>query len=419
MYAQIYERSPMRVFEESLHGGLAAGELGAVVGRAGTGKSALLVHLALDRLLRDQRVLHISLRETAEHVRSFYSAIFDGVAKAARVKGKHKAEAQLQVEQSRQILCYLDKEFGYEDVVRAMSFAEEILHFVPNAVILDGFDPKEASVLEQLAALADEKGFALWTSLVSHRHKAGVVPFASSWSTTVKLEPVDTVVELTAQKVHGEDLGEEMGLQLDPTTMLVTGEDIWDPLSAPPSPRAMDCTLYSGGAGGAETAFGLMAEQYGLSELNFTFDGHKQERTESSKKLSERELAAGDVSLVYVSKRLHRTYSEGTLIRRVLQSLWHQVSRAQQVFVVGAINADGTVTGGTGWSVELARMWHKDLWVYDQVQNGWFHWHKDRWVAGIPVIESPHFCGTGTRQLNEAGQKAISGLFERSFGVPR
>lgn len=419
MYAQILERSPMRVFEESLHGGLAAGELGAVVGRAGTGKSALLVHLALDRLLRDQKVLHISLRETAEHVRSFYDAIFEGVAKAARVQGKGLAESRLRVEQSRQILCYLDRDFGYDDLVRSMAFAAEILHFVPNAVILDGFDPKDSGVLGQLAALADEKGFALWTSLVSHRSQPGVVPFADSWSTTVKLEPVDTLVELTAHKVHGESCLDNMGLQLDPTTMLVTGEDVWDPLSAPPSPRPTDCMLYSGGATGSEASFGELAEEYGVSELNFTFDGHKQSRTNSSKKLNSRELAAGDVSLVYVSKRLHRTYSEGSLIRRVLQSLWHQVSRAQQVFVVGAINEDGTVTGGTGWSVELARMWHKDLWVYDQNQVGWFHWHKDRWVAGIPVIESPHFCGTGTRQLNDAGRKAIAGLFERSFGVPR
>ncbi|MCP4810796.1 MAG: hypothetical protein GY913_11270 [Proteobacteria bacterium] len=419
MYAQIFERSPMRVFEESLHGGLAAGELGAVVGRAGTGKSALLVHLALDRLLRDQKVLHLSLRDNAEHVRSFYGAIFDGVAKAARVKGKAKAEARLAVEQNRQILCYLDSDFGYDDFVRAMATADEVLGFVPSVVLIDGLAPTSEDELGKLKSLAAEKGFALWTSLRSHREQPGVVPFAGAWSTTVMLEPVDTVVELTASRVHGTDLNDKMGLQLDPTTMLVTGEDGWDPMSAPPSPRAIDCTLYSGGATGSEAAFGKLAEQFGLSELNFTFDGHRQERTVGSKLLSDRELAAGDVSLVYVSKRLHRTYSEGSLIRRVLQSLWHQVSRAQQVFVVGSINSDGTVTGGTGWSVELARMWHKDLWVYDQVQTSWFHWHKDRWVAGVPVIESPHFCGTGTRQLNENGQRAIAGLFERSFGTPR
>ena len=122
------------------------------------------------------------------------------------------------------------------------------------------------------------------------------------------------------------------------------------------------------------------------------------------------------MSLVYVSKRLNRTYSEGTMIRRVLQSLWHQVSRAQQVFVVGTILDDGTVTGGTGWSVELARMWHKDLWVYDQEKESWFHWTGERWVAGVAVIESPHFCGTGTRYLTEAGARAVNALYERSFG---
>lgn len=414
MHAQIFERSPMRVFEESLHGGLTAGQLGAVIGRAGTGKSALMVHVALDRLLRDQKVLHISLRDNAEHVRDFYDAIFDGVTKVAKVKGKPRTEARLRVEQNRQVLCYLDAPFGYDAFVRAIDTAEQVLGFVPEVVLLDGFEPQDADALGQVQSLAASKAFAVWAALRCEGPDA--LPFADAWNTTVLLEPVDAVVELTACKLNGDACNERMGLQLDPRTMLISGEDTWDALSAPPSPRAADCTLYSGGATGTEACFGRMAERFEITEMNFTFEGHRQERTVGSTPLTDRDLAAGDVSLVYVSKRLHRTYSEGSLIRRVLQSLWHQVSRAQQVFVVGSINADGTVTGGTGWSVELARMWHKDLWVYDQVQTSWFHWHKDRWVAGVPVIESPHFCGTGTRQLNEHGERAVHALFDRSFG---
>jgi hypothetical protein len=418
MYAQMYERSPMRVFEASTHGGLAPGELGAVVGRAGTGKSALLVHLALDRLLRDQKVLHISLRDSAEHVRRFYLEIFEGVARAARVTGSDRADAQLQVEQLRQILCYLNRDFGPADLQKALTFAEEVMHFAPTVVVLDGIAPQSEDELAAYADIAATGQFALWAGLRSHRDGEGT-PFADKWSTTIVLEPSDAAIELKAQRVHGKDVDDLIGLQLDPVTLLVTGEDSWDPLSAPPSPRAEDCTLYSGGAPGSESSFGQNAEKWGLTELNFTFDGHKQARTVNSKMLSGRELSAGDVSLVYVSKRLHRTYSEGSMIRKVLQSLWHQVSRAQQVFVIGQINEDGTVTGGTGWSVELARMWHKNLWVFDQAQNGWFHWSGERWVAGVPVIESPHFCGTGTRQLNDHGRNAVAALFERSFGIPR
>jgi hypothetical protein len=180
--------------------------------------------------------------------------------------------------------------------------------------------------------------------------------------------------------------------------------------------RPGDCMLYSGGAHGAEAAFGEAAERWGIRECNFTFDGHVQSRTRGAHPLTEQELAAGEVSLAYVSRRLRRGYGEGTMIRRVLQSLWHQVSSAQLVFVIGAIQEDGTVTGGTGWSVELARMWNKRLWVFDQEKDGWYRWNVDDWVAGTPVIDAPTFCGTGTRYLSANGRAAILALHERSFG---
>ena len=142
-----------------------------------------------------------------------------------------------------------------------------------------------------------------------------------------------------------------------------------------------------------------------------------QARKRGAHPLTARELAEGDVSLAYVSRRLRRSYSESASIRRVLQSLWHQVRGAQVVFVVGTIQEDGTVTGGTGWSVELARMWNKRLWVFDQEKDAWFRWTGEEWFAAEPLIDAAAFCGTGSRQLNDAGRAAIDALFERSFGA--
>ncbi|TNE86605.1 MAG: hypothetical protein EP330_21190 [Deltaproteobacteria bacterium] len=198
--------------------------------------------------------------------------------------------------------------------------------------------------------------------------------------------------------------------------MLVLGEEGTPEARPAHTPRPTECTLYSGGANGAEAAFGEACEAWGVHEVNFTFEGHKQVRSRGRYELSPRELAAGDVSLVYVSRRLNRTYSEGSLIRRVLQTLWHMVSRSQQVFVIGQIQEDGTVVGGTGWSVELARMWNKSLWVYDQDQTGWYRWDGESWVPGTPLITSIHFTGTGTRYLTDEGRAAIRDLFARSFG---
>ena len=141
-----------------------------------------------------------------------------------------------------------------------------------------------------------------------------------------------------------------------------------------------------------------------ISEVNFTFEGHKQSRSRGSRILSE-ELAAGDVSLVYVAHRLHRHWDRTSTLRKVLQTQWHVVSHASQVFVVGVIQPDGTVHGGTGWSVELARRWNKQAWVFDQTHEAWYRWTGREWSKGVPVIETPTFAGTGTRFLNEAGKR--------------
>ncbi|WP_025321829.1 hypothetical protein [Deferrisoma camini] len=176
-----------------------------------------------------------------------------------------------------------------------------------------------------------------------------------------------------------------------------------------------DVTLYSGGARGAEAAFGETAAKHGVAEVNFTFEGHHIQRTESTRSLSANELAKGDVSMVEVAKRLGRDYSTRPWMRQILQSIWHQVNNGYQVFVVGTIQNDGTVKGGTGWAAELAKMWNRPLHVFDQERGHWFTWRNDTWIEDEPVIAHKTVCGTGTRNLNDAGRKAIEDLFARSF----
>ena len=93
--------------------------------------------------------------------------------------------------------------------------------------------------------------------------------------------------------------------------------------------------------------------------------------------------------------------------------MWHQVSTAGEVFVVGEILEDDTVKGGTGWAAELARHFHKRLHVYDQTKDEWFRWTGDSWEqVEAPKIQSTRFTGSGTRELSESGQKAVRALRE-------
>ena len=185
--------------------------------------------------------------------------------------------------------------------------------------------------------------------------------------------------------------------------------------------KASDCVLYSGGLQGAEAAFGAAAEHRGIAEVNFTFEGRQSARTRGLRTLTLEELTCGDVSLQYVSKLLHRHYPNTNYIKRVLQTIWHQVNDAQEIYVVGVILKDDTVKGGTGWGAEFAKLCNKPLFVFDQEKAGWFQWDGDastwapRTGADEPVIRHAHLTGTGTRVLQASGRQAIAALFARSF----
>jgi len=178
-----------------------------------------------------------------------------------------------------------------------------------------------------------------------------------------------------------------------------------------------DAILFSGGAPGAEAEFGACAERHGIEEVNFTFDGHKIDRGRGVRVLNHEELQAGDVSLAYVSKLMHRRYTDSPTLRKVLQTLWYQVNHGQEIYVIGTVLEDSTVRGGTGWGAEFAKLCNKPLFVFDQERDGWFKWTGDVWEAlgDTPVITHPHFTGTGTRTLLPNGKNAIDELFARSF----
>jgi hypothetical protein len=175
-------------------------------------------------------------------------------------------------------------------------------------------------------------------------------------------------------------------------------------------------TLYSGGHRGAEAEFGSLAERWGIQEVTFSFEGHKTERTRGVTMLTPEELDRGDVSMEIVSTRMGRKYSKAEKIRKVIQSIFHMVNKGYHIIAIGWIQADGTVKGGTGWAVELGKLFNRPVSVYDQDKNAWFAWKDNAWVAETPVITDKTFVGTGTVNLTDEGRKAIHDLFENSFG---
>ncbi len=181
--------------------------------------------------------------------------------------------------------------------------------------------------------------------------------------------------------------------------------------------NASACTLFHGGLKGAETVFGENAEKLGINEVIFTFEGHRLNRDKNPTMLSEEELQRGDISMEIASRMMNRTYYETEKIRRVLQAIFHMVNKGHQVFVIGIILPDNSVKGGTGWAVELAKLFNRPLHVFDQNQNKWFSWNNGTWEEDSPKIAYDTFVGSGTRYLSDEGKVAIEQLFADSFPI--
>jgi archaellum biogenesis ATPase FlaH len=433
---ELSERSPLRHFDQSMHGGLGRGQLGIVASRRGVGKTPFLVHVALDALLRERRVLHLSHEHTVDHVRAYYDEIFLDLAERSRLED---AEAvRLDIERRRLIYSTL----GYSSpslvppagegwpifkIVESMRFAREVAQFQPELVIVDGLDFAQANE-RGVAALADvarQADAELWASATvaegADRVVAGELPppldrFRAELACVVFLEPEPDFVHPRLLKDHDHEPPGEMRLRFEPHTMRILNDTSFGQSERSRDPRRFH--LISGGGVGAEAEFGACAERWGLRETNYSFDGHLSlERRRGVVVLGEAELEKGDFSLVYVSRRLGRTLSGIPSVRKVLQSICHQISDANQVFVVGTIQPDGTVRGGTGWGAELARLWKKPLYVFDQDKNEWCRWNGSAWeFTAAPLVSAESFAGIGTQKLRAEGQAAIRALFERSFG---
>ena len=177
-----------------------------------------------------------------------------------------------------------------------------------------------------------------------------------------------------------------------------------------------DLHLIHGGHKGAEACFGEIAEKYGVSETTLSFEGHRMERSRNVEVLDDEALDKGRVSMEFVFQAIGRRFASGHGVLRVIHSMFHLVTRTDELFAVGWIQENGSVKGGTGWGVELAKLFNRRVHVFDQERGAWLTWDHDEWKPSEPTLpESGGFSATGTRHLSDGGREAIEDLFKRSL----
>lgn len=218
-------RSPLRLLEKGLHGGLGVGNLGVVLAGHGVGKTAFLVGVGLDELLRAGRVLHVCLDHTVAHVRAHYDTVFEELAASTHLENGSQLHAE--IDRNRSIRVYPPNSLTAAKLRDAVKF-EIDAGAKPSLLILEGLDFQTLAHDEvtEIKALAGELAAEVWISSPVAEETVASLPaplrrLGGLISVVLALEPGDGVVALRALKDHESPDLTALRVSLDPRTLLL------------------------------------------------------------------------------------------------------------------------------------------------------------------------------------------------------
>jgi KaiC/GvpD/RAD55 family RecA-like ATPase len=228
----LIEKNPLRVLNPGAEKCSDAQRMGLVIARAGIGKTALLVQMALDSLLRGNQVLHVSIGQSLEKTKTWYDDLFKDMAKTYDLE--NISEIEQEIMQNRMIMTFNATSYSLPKLEERLNDLVAQGVFDPHCIVVDGFDFASAD-REALRAMRDyvyEKKLQVWFTATTHRDdtrkSADGVPAPCHevddlFDTIINLraEPkrenliLDIIKDATGRVEAGEKL------KLDPATMLV------------------------------------------------------------------------------------------------------------------------------------------------------------------------------------------------------
>jgi len=232
-------RNPLRWMGRENQDILPAGGLGALMARAGVGKTAFMVQIALNSLLHGKNVLHVSLNEPVQKVSLWYEEVISHLAEQFAVKNTQEFwEAVLP---HRFIMTFRVEGFSAISLEERLNELTDQDIFLPQIIIIDGlpFDSGVRNPLSDLKSLARRQGLQIWFTIRTHRHEAPSAeglpaPFApveDLFEIALQLQPIEREIHVKPLK-GGPWTSDPTTLLLDPNTMIIKPLDDIIPASS-------------------------------------------------------------------------------------------------------------------------------------------------------------------------------------------
>jgi len=201
---------------------------GAVLARAGVGKTSFLVQIALNAMLRHKRVLHISLHDPVNKINLWYKEIFQLLTKKFGVdQDRQLWETILPF---RFILTMKVDGFSILRLEERLRDLTEQNIFLPKMIIIDGlpFDESTQNTFLDLKSLVKDLDAHVWFTARTHRHEsphADGLPIQMAevkdlFDTIILLRPEGNNICINSLKGGTTD-SHTTELEVDPSTMLI------------------------------------------------------------------------------------------------------------------------------------------------------------------------------------------------------
>jgi hypothetical protein len=227
---ELIAKSPVRVLENSIEGGLKAGNIGVIASRKGIGKTSVLVQIALDKLLQGQKVIHVSFTTHTSYVISWYENIFSELAR--RKSLEHYGDIHDELAKNRVIMNFNQEGISTDQILRSLRAMIVDGGFKASAIIVDGFDFTRATTdhLIKIRDFAREMNLEIWYSCTMFGEEPLVdknnVPmilreYIKDVSVLILLDPKVEYIHFVVVKDHDRMNPADLSIKVDAKTLLI------------------------------------------------------------------------------------------------------------------------------------------------------------------------------------------------------
>lgn len=212
----LISHSPVRYFDAT-NSALKDGEMGLITAKKGLGKTSVLVQFAIDTLLNDKAVIHVSFDQQSSNVIAWYSSV---MAEIAKKKNFNIDDVSDDIVRNRTILNFNQETFTLPKVVNTLKALKEGGIAIAS-IVVDGLDlgKVETSDVKCFADFVKAEKMTAWFSYTNE---------AADLNGTLPADKLDSFATVAHLAAEGKELALSIlkngtgKVSLDAKTLLMT-----------------------------------------------------------------------------------------------------------------------------------------------------------------------------------------------------